>query len=317
VSFIVRCRWWAWGRRLGAAAAVVALCHGPADAQLAGAHALMAYGPKSGTQPPPSVLLALNFADWDVNNITDRNGNDTPFDLSLSALGLWTWVVTPKKLLGGTYGFQLFVPTVASSLELPRVGYTSSSSLGLSDIYVQPVNLGWHTPRADYMTGLAFYVPTGWYEPGGNHNKGLGMWTLELSAGSTLHLDSRHRYHVSALASWETHTNKKDQDLKVGDVLTVEGGVGGRILSDKLQARLAYGAQWKLGDDSGADFPANLPPSKNHLYTLGPELTYTGLYKSPYMGSLTARYLWDVGARSTFEGNRFVVFITFGGLLSS
>src|SRR5262245_36845738 len=311
-------RWQSRIRRISVAIAVLLeLYPGSSQAQLAGSHALMGWGSKSGTQPPPVVLLALTYANWDVRNIVGRNGGETPFDLSLSSLGLHAWVVTPRKVLGGTYGFQLLVPTVASSLELPRLGFSTSSSLGLSDIYLQPVNLGWHTARADYMAGFGFYAPTGDYEPNGNENKGLGMWSFELSGGSTLYFDASERYHVSALVSYETHTSKEDQDLKAGDVLTVEGGLGGRVLSDKLQARVAYGAQWKVSDDSGDDFPPSLEPSKNHLYTVGPELIYTGLYKAPYFGSLTARYLWDVGARSSFEGNRFVVFISFGGLLSS
>ena len=235
----------------------------------------------------------------------------------MSSLGLHGWVVTPKKVLGGTYGFQFLVPTVASSLELPRLGFSTSSSLGLSDIFVQPVNLGWHTSRADYMAGLGFYAPTGDYVPNGNENKGLGMWTFELSGGSTLHFDAGRRYQVSAIISYETHTNKEDQDLKVGDVLTVEGGLGGRVLGDKLQVRVAYGGQWKISDDSGNDFPTSLAPGRNHIYTVGPELVYTGLYSAPFIGSLTARYLWDVGARSSFEGNRFAVFITVGTLLTS
>ena len=49
---------------------------------VAGSHALMAWGPKSGTQPPPAVLLALTYANSDVNDVVDRNGNGTPFDLS-------------------------------------------------------------------------------------------------------------------------------------------------------------------------------------------------------------------------------------------
>ena len=317
MTFVVSGRLRGRGRRISTTMAVLlALCHGRSEAQLAGSHALMAWGPKSGTQPPPAVLLALTYANWDVNNIVDRNGNGTPFDLSLSSLGLFAWVVTPKKVLGGSYGFQLLVPAVASSLELPRLGFVTSSSLGLSDIYVQPINLGWHTSRADYMAGFGFYAPTGNYEPSGNENKGLGMWSFELSGGSTFYFDPSQRYELSALVSYETHTNKEGQDLKPGNILTVEGGLGGKLLGDKLQVRIAYGGQWKISEDSGDDFPATLAPGKNHLYTVGPELIYTGLYKEPYVGSLTARYLWDVGARSTFEGNRFVVFVSFGGLLN-
>ncbi len=293
-------------------AAIVALAPSPAAAQLAGAHALQSFGLKSGSQVPPGSFLVPTYFGWDVEQIRDRNGNDVPLDLTVNSLALFTWVVTPKKLLGGNYGFQVVVPFLSNSLELPRLGFENNLSLGLSDIYVQPVNLGWHTPRADYMAGLAFYAPTGSYEPGGNENRGLGMWSFELSGGSTLYFDRKQQWHASALAFYEIHTSKEDQDLKPGSILTIEGGLGGTFLKGALNAGLAYGAQWKVTEDSGDDFPSSVLPGKNHIYTIGPEVSFTGLYKPPLIGTLTARYLWDVGGRSTFEGNRLLVFFSFG-----
>jgi hypothetical protein len=43
-------------------------------------------------------------------------------------------------------------------------------------------------------------------------------------------------------------------------------------------------------------------------------VTFTGFYKPPFLASITARYVWDVGARATLEGQRFVVFMSAGGL---
>ena len=216
---------------------------------------------------PPGSFLVPTYFGWDVEQIRDRNGNEVPLDLTVNSLALFTWVVTPKKLLGGNYGFQVVVPFLSNSLELPRLGFENNLSLGLSDIYVQPVNLGWHTPRADYMAGLAFYAPTGSYEPGGNENRGLGMWSFELSGGSTLYFDRKQQWHASALAFYEIHTSKEDQDLKPGSILTIEGGLGGTFLKGALNAGLAYGAQWKVTEDSGDDFPSSVLPGKNHIYT--------------------------------------------------
>ena len=67
------------------------------------------------------------------------------------------------------------------------------------------------------------------------------MWSFELSGGSTFYFDPGQRYQLSALVSYETHTNKEGQDLKPGNILTVEGGLGGKLLGDKLQVRMAYG----------------------------------------------------------------------------
>ena len=35
---------------------------------------------------------------------------------------------------------------------------------------------------------------------------------------------------------------------------------------------------------------------------------------SPWVASLTARYLWDLGAKSSFEGKRLIIFLTLGWL---
>ena len=292
-----------------------AICSGRADAQLAGEHVLLQFGLKSGSQPPPGAYLAPTYLNWDVDKIIDRNGNEIPIGgLAVHGLAFFGWGVTQKKLLGGNYGFQIIVPLVSSNLEFPRLGLQTGSGLGLGDIYVQPINLGWHKERIDYMAGLAFYAPTGSYTPQGRDNKGLGMWSFELSGGATFYLDQKKQYHFSALGFYEVHTKKQDQDLKVGSMLTWEGGLGGTFLKGALNVGAVYGAQWKVTDDSGNDFPSTLLPGNNHIYTLGPEVTFTGFYKPPWVASLTARYLWDLGAKSSFEGKRLIIFLTLGWL---
>ena len=305
-----------WVRRVGLALiALLAIVPGRAEAQLSGEHALTAFGLKAASQPPPGFFLAPTFFDWDVDRIKNRDGTEIPIPgLAVRSLAFFGWVVTPKKLLGGNYGFQVIVPLISSELEFPRLGLQTGSGLGLADIYVQPINLGWHTERIDYMAGLAFYAPTGSYEPNGNDNKGLGMWSFELSGGATFYIDPKKQWHFSALGFYEIHTNKQDQDLKVGNIMTVEGGLGGTFLKGGLNVGVIYGAQWKITDDSGTDFPSALLPGRNHIYTIGPEATLVGFYKPPWIASLTARYLWDVGAQSSFEGKRLIIFVTLGRL---
>ena len=285
-----------------------------ASAQLAGEHALVAFGLKAASQPPPGVFLAPLWFNWNVNDIVGRDGGKIPVDLTVNSVALFGWLVTPKKLLGGTYGIEFVVPFVSNALELPRLGYETGVGLGLGDIYLMPVNLGWHLPRADFLAGLAVYFPTGTYTPNANDNHGMGMWSFELSGGSTLYFDKAQMFHFSALGYYEMHSGKEDQDLSVGSILTVEGGLGATFLKGAVSAGVAYGASWKMTDDSGDDFPSVVLPGRNHIYTLGPEVSLVGFYKPPWMISLTARYLWDVGAKSTFEGNRFALYATVGKL---
>src|SRR5688572_25427133 len=154
--------------------------------------------------------------------------------LNVTTVALFAWVVTPKKFLGANYAFQFSIPGTSSALELPRLDVSNRSSLGLTDLYVMPVNLGWHTPRADFMTEVAIYLPTGRYQADGDDNKGLGMWTIEPSAATTIYLDKSRRFHLAAMVFYETHSNKNGQDLLVGDAMTIEGGLGGTFFKGTL-----------------------------------------------------------------------------------
>jgi hypothetical protein len=106
------------------------------------------------------------------------------------------------------------------------------------------------------------------------------------------------------------------QDLRVGDVITLEGGAGGTFMRGTLVAGIVYGGQWKVSDDRGSGFPSNVAvPGKSQLYTAGPEVRYTPYNKDSWRASFTARYLWDFAARSSFQGQRVMVFATIGRLL--
>ena len=131
--------------------------------------------------------------------------------------------VTPKKVLGANYGFMVALPfsTIRPERTIPE---SFEPDWGLNDLYVVPLYLGWHAPRADFVAGYGFYAPTGRYEAGANDNVGLGMWSQEIQAGTTVYLDSAKKVSAATTAYFEFHSNKKDQDLKVGNLLTLEGG---------------------------------------------------------------------------------------------
>src|SRR4029079_1160404 len=120
-----------------------------------------------------------------------------------------------------------------------------------------------------------------------------------------VYLDTEKKYSVATTAFLEIHTKKKDQDLKVGEILTLEGGAAYNI--EKLGAAfgVGYSYQGKITDDSGADIPvAELQAlnlyGKNRVFSVGPDLT-TGLFEhGRTFGLLNVRYLWEKGARSSF-----------------
>jgi hypothetical protein len=97
----------------------------------------------------------------------------------------------------------------------------NESEWAFNDMYVVPLYLGWHTPQADFVAGYGFFAPTGQHEAGATDNVGLGMWSHEIQGGTTVYLDAAKTLSAATTAYLEMHSNKKDQDLKVGTLLTI------------------------------------------------------------------------------------------------
>jgi len=217
-------------------------------------------------------------------------------------------------VLGGNYSFSVWPGVTNNALEFPPLGTDERVSTGLADSYVQPINLGWNTPRADFIAGIGVFAPTRDYEAGGDNNRGLGMWSYELFGGTTVYFDEARTWHFAATAFYETHGKKDGTDIRVGDLLTVEGGLGKSFMDGAANAGIAYYAQWKLSDDDfGIDLPElpNRRLGKHRVYGFGPEVTLPLATKQTLFGFLNLRYLWETGARSSLQGNTFVVTLTF------
>ena len=300
---------------------VIALLHvSPCFAGFAGHNTKGDFGLQSGTQLPPGwYLLAPMYYRYDADTIRDQDGNRISdpegrgsLDVNAYIFGL-IWV-SEYKLFGGNYSFQVYPAFTDNTLENPVRGLNESVDTGLTDLYFQPVNLGWNTDRADFTAGLGIYAPTGEYEAGGSDNTGLGMWSFEVFAGTTLYLDDAKSWHFAATAFYETHTDKEDTDIRVGDILTIEGGLGKSFMEGALNLGVAYYAQWKLSED---DIPTldllsgNSRDGKNRVYAIGPEISVPLASSSKLYGFLNARYFWEFDAESTTEGETLVVSLTF------
>jgi hypothetical protein len=223
-------------------------------------------------------------------------------------------VVTPTKLLGANYGFLVAPPF--STVRPERASLEPfEPAWALNDLYVVPLHLGWHTPRADFIAGYGFFAPTGKYEAGANDNVGLGMWSQELQAGTTVYLDAGKKISAATTAYLEFHSNKKDQNLKVGNLLTLEGGMAYNVPGIGGAFGVGYYFQSKLSNDTGADVPVSLLQAlnlygKNRLLGIGPDVTMAVFQTGGTIGLVNARYLWESAGHSTFQGATFVVGFT-------
>ncbi len=287
---------------------------GTAQAQLNGLHIKGDAGLDSGSQAPPGGYYGVLFYLYNTSRINNQFGDQVNTEGSLNlpvGAGLIS-VVTPYKFLGANYGFTV-IPAdgLRTALEAPRLN--KNSGVGFGDIYVQPVNLGWHTTHADVTTGFGIYLPTGRYtaDNANGDNTGLGMWGFEPSIGTTVYFDKTKTYSASALASFEFNTDKRDTSQHVGDLLTMEGGLGRKFLKGAAKAGLVYYAQWKLTQDTLTGLPSLLVEGKNSAAAIGPEVTIPLATKNKLYGFFTARYEFEVYARTTTKGNALILTAVF------
>ena len=186
----------------------------PAQAQLNGSHTPGDFGVQSGSQPPPGFYAALFYLRYDADTIKDADGNtvrlsqSAPGSLAVSAVAPLARYVSKAKIFGANYGAMVVLPFANASIEAPAFAIGETIGTSVSDLLLRPLDLGWHTARADVAAGLQLYAPTGWYEPGGSENIGKGMWTYEPFLGTTVYLDQNRTLSLAATAGRSTATRR-------------------------------------------------------------------------------------------------------------
>jgi len=290
-------------------AAVVGLwltCCGSARAQELGAVLRGDMGLKSGTQPGPGYYFTFLYYNAAYDSVRGPNGGVLPGQVN-TALDILipVGIVTTKwKIFGGFYGFSVAVPISNQALDSTLVPIYKSNTYGFGDMYFQPLTLGWHNKRADYVLGYGFYAPTG------SGIRSLDMWTQRLSFGATYYLDQGKKWSVAGNAAFELHSVKRNTDIVVGDFVTIKGGVGRSFLKGAASAGLVYSLQYKITHDGGTDLPRLLPNSLNKAYALGPELSFPFFVKGKTAGFIGARYTWEFNNSSNFQGNNLALSLT-------
>ena len=124
-------------------------------------------------------------------------------------------------------------------------------------------------------------------------------------------LDPKRLFHAAAELSFDTQTKKEDSDVKVGNQLNLDGGVGADFLKGGLTTGLAYYASFKVSDDELEGLAGNLIRGRNKTFALGPEVTLAIAARNKVFGFATVRYFWETYARTSPQGNTLLVQTTF------
>jgi len=309
------------------AAGLSTLGAAPASAQLNGENLLGDMGVRSGSQAAPGLYVSGLYYLYHTSTLRDGHGHRIAIDpgnparQTIHALCPVVLYVSRFTLLGGNVGMMAVLPFASGALEAPVLGLTEKASFGVSDLYVVPVQVGWHLPRADLLASFGVFVPTGRYTAGASDNLGKGMWSYELAGGATVFLDPGRTISLATTAFWEVHSAKEGEfpignaalrDVKVGQLLTLEGGLAKSFLSDAAHLGVAYYAQWKLTDDHfGAPVQLPVEIARHRVFAVGPDVTLPIAIRSRLIALVNARYLWETGARAKSEGQTLTVTATF------
>ncbi len=188
--------------------------------------------------PEPGFYTLLYTFQYRTDTLKNRNGDeigtlsrtgplggtftvnlDTDVDIfAISPLLLW---VSPWEILGARYAAAVAPSFADGSLEASLSGALSGrffqggftreleadTGLGVGDLYVQPVTLGWSGKHYDVLAGYGFYAPVG------EENIGLDFWTHQLQAAGTWYPFDNKGTAVMVASTYEIHHEKEDQDL--------------------------------------------------------------------------------------------------------
>jgi hypothetical protein len=269
----------------------------------------------AGSQAPPGIYTSNVFYFYHTGTVKNDNGEKINRDGSVNVVldsAVLTWV-TNTKVLGATVGGSLVIPFIKNRLETNRI--EAGRGVAFSDVYVQPLQFGWHFAKGDVTAGYAFYAPTGDFSSDGRGNSGLGMFSHEFSLGGTVPLNKTKTWNVSALGAYEIHTTKSGVDLKVGDMVTIEGGLAktfikmnGPAPTAVINVGLAGYTQFKATADSGTAILPALRGLKDRVFGVGPEVNATFLKARTTVG---VRYVPEFGARNTTQGQVFAFTLTY------
>jgi hypothetical protein len=288
-----------------ASLAVAMLVAGRARAQQQVGHKILGtLGLQAGSQAPTGLYVIDQFVYYHSSELVGRNGHALPIGLNADALlnGLAASVSLELPRIATFVNASVSVPLVylKASTQTPRL---SVQPRGVGDLYVQPLKLGWRPGPLEIVAGYAFYAPTGSFDDEGTTGLGRSQWTQEFSVGGTVHFGPGKSVNLSALTSFDIYGTKLGIELRRGDTLQIQGGLGATVFRLVDIGIAGYGL-WQVTDYGGSALPVELHGARDRDLGVGPEIDLT---VPPALGRLTLRYTRDVAAQTRPMGGLLVV----------
>jgi len=201
---------------------------------------------------------------------------------------------TDKQILGGLWGFHLFLPFANVDV---KIGDKHESKFGLGDIILDPFILSWHGKNWHAATGIDIYMPSGSYNRNDMANVGRNYWTFEPVIAGTYMTDNG--FEASAKLMYDINT--RNHDATQGNSTYLSGQefhldyTLAKKISDFSVGLSGYYYQQTTDDEANG---ATVPDNKGRVVALGPALKYD--YKNM---SFSLKYQFETAAENRPEGD--------------
>ncbi len=268
-------------------------------------------GLNTADQPAEGFTYANLFFVYPTDKYKDRNGNDAPIDFDLNLVGdLNVFAYTPKKkILGATYSASVAIPFVTSAVTIPRIGSDISGG-GIGDIYIEPISLGWAMKKGKVRAAYGVYAPTGVDSTTSDY------WGHQVTFGGSYNPGKTGLWQINGSSAWEFHHKKSNEDIRVGNNVTFEYGVGKTFVKNGGKQLYQFGvvgySAFQLTNDTGTAVPVLSRGVKDRVHAIGPEF---GVILPAKRFNFLVRVLPEYAAHGRTQGVTFMVSFakTFGG----
>jgi hypothetical protein len=228
------------------------------------------FGLNAGVIPDPGVTYANLALNYSATQLNGPNGNSIPG--INGTYSFWVdenifYYVPKHKFLGGYFMPYIALNYANGELVANITGTnlnTGAGGSGFADMYVQPLNFGWHLKRADVTVGYSFTAPTGRFTQGASDNVGSGYWGNNITSGTTFYITKNKGTSANLSTSWEIHGQKSGTNLTPGQAFTMEWGLGQVLplkkdMSRLLQLGFVGYDQWQVSSNGGTVTVAGIP----------------------------------------------------------
>jgi hypothetical protein len=221
------------------------------------------FGLNAGVIPDPGITYANLALNYSASQLNGPNGNSVPG--INGTYSFWVdenilYYVPKHKFLGGYFMPYVALNYANGELVANITGTnlsTGGGGSGFADMYVQPLNLGWHFgKRVDFTAGYGFVAPTGRFTQGASDNVGSGYWGNDITSGTTLYITKNQGTTANLATAWEIHRQKSGTNITPGQTFTMEWGLGQVLPLKKDMSMLAQLGvvgydQWQVSSSSG------------------------------------------------------------------